>query len=126
MVFNGEGRILLVRHTYTPGWAFPGGGVEFGETTLEALGRELAEEANVTLTGRPELFGIFSNASFFPVDHVVLYVVRQWRQTSMPVPNREISDVGFFDPGDLPTDTTAGTRRRIAEVSSGLAPSETW
>jgi 8-oxo-dGTP pyrophosphatase MutT (NUDIX family) len=126
MVIDADGRILLVRHTYSPGWLFPGGGVELGETILESLGRELQEEANVTLTGRPELFGIFSNAHVFPGDHVALYVVRQWRQESMPTPNREIAEIGFFDPEALPADTTAGTRRRVAELSGGLTPSEMW
>jgi 8-oxo-dGTP pyrophosphatase MutT (NUDIX family) len=126
MVIDAEGHILLVRHTYTPGWTFPGGGVEFGETILEALTRELSEEANITLTGQPELFGIFSNAGIFPGDHVVLYVVRHWHQESMPEPNREIAGIGFFAFDGLPDDTTTGTRRRIAELNSGLVPSETW
>lgn len=126
VVIDGEGRILLVRHTYTPGWTFPGGGVEFGETLLDALRRELAEEANVTLAGSPVLFGVFSNARFFPGDHVALYVVRDWHQTSMPKPNHEISEIGFFAPDAVPADTTAGTRRRIAEINGGLAPSDMW
>jgi len=44
-----DGEILLVRHvkhgkTY---WLLPGGGVRYGETLEEALGRELKEETNL-------------------------------------------------------------------------------
>lgn len=126
MVLDGDGRVLLVRHTYTPGWLFPGGGVEFGETIETALVRELAEEANVTLTAPPELFGIYSNASIYPGDHVALYLVRHWSQSRMPEPNREIAEIGLFAPDRLPEATTAGTRRRLAELLDGRAKSAEW
>jgi ADP-ribose pyrophosphatase YjhB (NUDIX family) len=126
MVLDAAGQVLLIRHTYTPGWTFPGGGVEHGETLLSALRRELAEEANVEITGAPELFGIYSNEHIFPGDHVALYLVRQWRQSQMPAPNREIAEAGFFAPDDLPAETTAGARRRLEEVWRGLPPGEIW
>ncbi|MEM7463993.1 MAG: NUDIX domain-containing protein, partial [Pseudomonadota bacterium] len=32
LIEDDAGRILLIKHTYVPGWHFPGGGVEPGET----------------------------------------------------------------------------------------------
>ena len=49
MVIDGNDRIFLVKHSYVDGWHLPGGGVETGESLLEALARELAEEGNILL-----------------------------------------------------------------------------
>ena len=126
VVIDAEGRILLVRHTYMPGWTFPGGGVEFGETIEAALLRELDEEAGIAPTEPPELFGMFSNHAIFPGDHVALFVVRKWRRLRDIRPNAEIAETGFFAPSDMPQDTTPGTRRRIAEIMEGQARAATW
>ena len=126
LVLDGDGRVLLVRHTYRPGWHFPGGGVEKNETVLAALARELEEEAGIVLAEAPELFGIYANFRAFPSDHIALFVVRRWRQARIPGPNCEVAEQAFFAPGALPEGTSPGTRRRIAEVLAGAPRAEHW
>ena len=127
MVIDGAGRIFLIKHSYVDGWHLPGGGVETGETMLEALARELAEEGNIQLgTAPPMLHGFFFNKRSSRRDHVALFIVRDFRQDGTPLPNHEIIEHGFFPPDALPEDTSRATRARIAEVLGGAAISELW
>jgi 8-oxo-dGTP pyrophosphatase MutT (NUDIX family) len=126
VVLDGDGKVFLVRHSYVAGWHLPGGGVEVGETFLEALRRELMEEGRIDLTGAPVLHGLFFNGHVSRRDHVAVYVVRQFRQDRLPKPNHEIVECGFYAAGALPAETTMGTRLRIAEVLDGVAPIATW
>jgi len=126
MVIDGTGRVFLVKHSYVDGWHLSGGGVETGETLLEALARELAEEGNIQLAGPPRLHGVFFNKRISRRDHVALYIVRDFRQDGQPVPNYEIIEHGFFALDALPADTGRATRARIAEVFEGVAVSELW
>ena len=126
LVVDGEGRIFLVKHSYIGGWHLPGGGVEAGETLAEALARELREEGNIEVTGPPRLHGVFFNNRDSRRDHVALFVVRDFRQSSAPVPDHEIVAHGFFPVAALPNDTTAATRARIVEVLAGAPVKERW
>ena len=125
MVLRDNSEILLVRHTYAPGWLMPGGGVERRETIYEAAVREVQEEAAITAAEEPELHGMYLNDKNFPGDHVACFVLRRF--TAVPFrPNLEIKEAKFFPLDQLPAGTTGGTLRRIDEVLKGAAPSRHW
>ena len=47
-----DGKLLLVKRAYEPGagkWTVPGGAIELGEKTVEALHREILEEVGIRL-----------------------------------------------------------------------------
>jgi ADP-ribose pyrophosphatase YjhB (NUDIX family) len=126
LVRDGEGRIFLVKHSYVSGWHLPGGGVEIGETMLSALTRELREEGNIEIEGSPRLFAVYFNAKISRRDHVALFVIENFSQSSPPRRNAEIIDHGFFPLTALPDGITSSTRARLAEALEGKAPTEYW
>ncbi|MBI4724008.1 MAG: NUDIX domain-containing protein [Rhodomicrobium sp.] len=123
VVIGEDDNVLLVRHSYRPGWHFPGGGIEWGETAETALCRELLEEAGVVVKGRPQLHGFYANLTALPSDHIALFIVREWERPAIPPPNKEIVESRFFSRTDLPADVTQGTARRLREIF-GRAPVE--
>lgn len=123
--FDAQGRVFLVRHTYVPGWHMPGGGVERGETGLQALHKEIREEGNLAATSTPQLFHVYFNNRTSDRDHVVFYRL-DVTQTETKVQDREISDSGFFPLDALPEGTTPATRRRLAELAGDGQPDDYW
>jgi 8-oxo-dGTP pyrophosphatase MutT (NUDIX family) len=125
LVRDGEGRVLLVRHTYSRGWHMPGGGVERGETAALAMERELMEEAGILATAPLELVSVHSAEAHFRGDHILLFRVPRW-EAREPTQTGEIAEIAWFSPEALPEGTTAGTRKRIAEALGGAAPHPHW
>ncbi len=126
IVRSDDGKFLMVRHTYTPGWHFPGGGVEKGETTASALANELRQETGLRLEGTPVLHGVFHNNGISQRDHVLAYVCNVKGSVASKPTSLEIAEVGYFDLADLPDGTDPGTIRRMREVVGGTAPCKTW
>ncbi len=123
--FDDEGRIFLVRHTYVSGWHMPGGGVERGETGLQALHKEIREEGNLVATSVPQLVHVYFNNRTSDRDHVLFYRLSV-RQTAVKVPDREIAESGFFPLDALPDGTTPATRRRLADLTGDALPDDYW
>jgi 8-oxo-dGTP pyrophosphatase MutT (NUDIX family) len=134
-VFDDRGHVLLVRHTYTPGWHLPGGGVDKGETAPEAGLREVREETGLTLTGPLRLHGLFVTFNHGASNHVALYVVTishapaadpAGTQAHRKRDRWEIAETGWFPADDLPRDATPATRRRLQEIRDGIDAPDLW
>jgi 8-oxo-dGTP pyrophosphatase MutT (NUDIX family) len=124
-VLDEDGRVFLVRHGYTPGWHFPGGGVDPGESLSEALARELMEEGNVRVIGAPLFHSVFQNGAH-KRDHIAVFVVREFEWPSPLPASWEIAEADFFPLNKLPDRTSDGTRRRLEEILYGTPVSATW
>ena len=118
--------VLLVRHRYSPGWHFPGGGVERSEHLMDALERELLEETGIAISSTPKLHGIFSNFREFKGDRIVVYVVEDWQPVAKPGSKLEIVEQGFFSIDSLPGNVNDGAQRRLGEVFESRRISSEW
>lgn len=127
VVYDEETRsVFLVRHTYVNGWHLPGGGIEVGETAEEALERELSEEGNIAIDGRPELKSLHLNSTASRRDHVAVYLVTRFAQERPRAPDGEIAEARFFPLAALPAEATQPTLRRLAEIFDGAEVSPEW
>ena len=94
--------ILLVRNTYgRKQWTFPGGSIARGETTEDAIRREVLEEVGLRLQQLLQL-GDFEATIDYKQDHVAVFagVSSDQRVTIDPV---EILEARWFQPQHLPS-----------------------
>ena len=97
VISDGEGRILLVRHTYRrQPWGLPGGLVRHGEQPADALAREVREELGAEATIGPVL--IAHNASL--LRQLTIY----YRATLLDTPRLdgfELDGMRYVAPDDI-------------------------
>ncbi len=123
LVLDDEGRVLLVRHSYNPGWRLPGGGVGRGEPPQDAVLRELGEEVGLS-GGRASFVSLHSRKAGWATMVVALYRVDAGKLDFRP--NLEIREICFADPRHPPEGATPATLRRLSEYLGRAPPSPHW
>ena len=117
-----DGKVLLVRRARNPAkhiYTLPGGGVEIGETLIEAVTREVREEtaleiAPVGLAGHRE--AIMRDAQGVVERHfVILCFASRWRSGEVTL-NDELDDARWVLPGEI---TGFRTTDGLAEIVTG-------
>lgn len=116
VVFRGDD-VLLIRRGRAPlkgSWSLPGGKIEFGETAIEAVAREVREETGCEI----EVIGLIDVVDRIdPGSHYVLadYAAR-WI-SGEPRPGDDADRARFFAPDALePLDLWSETVRVIAQA----------
>ncbi|MFI4960519.1 MAG: NUDIX hydrolase [Hyphomicrobiales bacterium] len=123
-----DGKVLVVRRARNPAlgiYTLPGGGVETGETLMQAVTREVREETSlavepVALAGHRE--AIARDAQGRVERHfVILCFAARWL-SGEPVLNEELDDARWLDPAELSgLRTTEGLAEIVAAAFERLA-----
>jgi 8-oxo-dGTP pyrophosphatase MutT (NUDIX family) len=100
----------------THAWTTPGGRVEAGESPLDALRREVLEEAGLEIIV-DGLVGVYSKPY---KDDIVLFFRASVVGRNRWQPNDEISDIGYFGRNELPQPMGLVARTRIIDALDGV------
>lgn len=127
IAMDDEGGVMLVKHTYRPGWHLPGGKVDTYEPAIVAAQRELREETGLLTTLNDLAFvGFYSNFTEHKSDHIAVFATRRFeRDAAWKRRGFEISHAEMFRIDDFPDDTSGSTRKRVEEfLNSGVIVSD--
>jgi mutator protein MutT len=127
IIFDAEGRIFLAKRgaeaqNERNRREFPGGGVEFGETLVNAIVREIAEEYGFEIKVE-ELLDV--------VDHIIPYERQHWVSPTFicrvkgGTPHirepRKCDEIGWFELDQIPvTDLTSASQKSLESLKSKI------
>jgi 8-oxo-dGTP pyrophosphatase MutT (NUDIX family) len=126
VITDGEGRVLLVHHTYGElNWEIPGGVLEVRESAEAAAVREVREETGAVVEIE-RLSGVYWEPGWAAGGgHHFVFRARLAAGSPPPVvaDSAEISAVGWFARDALPRPISDFTVRRIDDALSDRTPS---
>jgi 8-oxo-dGTP pyrophosphatase MutT (NUDIX family) len=117
-IVDGEGRVILVKHTYGHrNWELPGGAGEANESPVETAVREVQEETGLTVAARHMTGSYYApeNESL----HFVFWCEMEAPQAIPQADGAEISACAFWSPDALPRPISDWTVRRIQDALAG-------
>jgi 8-oxo-dGTP pyrophosphatase MutT (NUDIX family) len=114
-----EGRLVLVRLRYAPGWRLPGGGRDASELASDAALRELREEIGMTSYGSVQPVCEIDEEANFRRDLASLVIVRdvQYRPKGWSWEVEAVCDVAL---DDLPPDLSPQALRWLRTAQDHL------
>jgi 8-oxo-dGTP diphosphatase len=98
---EGGGIVLIRRKNPPPGWALPGGFIEYGESAEDAAVREALEETSLEVQ-LVELFHVYSEPNRDPRHHTIATVFIG-RASGTPRGDDDAAEAAIFVENTLPT-----------------------
>lgn len=123
-IVESAGRVVVVRHSYLPGYHLPGGGVDRGEAPADAVVREMREEIGLTHCAPPQFLGLYTRKVGPVTNHIALYRLAEAEFTFRP--GLEIRECCLIKPDAPPEGVAAATCRRLAEYCVGQPGQGPW
>jgi len=113
-----EGGIVLIkRKNPPPGWAIPGGFVDYGETLEDAVRREAKEETGLDIKLIRQ-FHTYSDPKRDPRHHTVSTIFIA-TAAGKPKAGDDAREVGIFNKDNLPEDIAFDHRQILKDYFSG-------
>jgi ADP-ribose pyrophosphatase YjhB (NUDIX family) len=110
------GIVLIQRKNPPPGWALPGGFVDYGESLEGAVVREMKEETGLDIHSARQ-FHTYSDPGRDPRHHTVSTIFIA-RAEGSPVADDDAADVGIFARESLPEDIAFDHRQILEDYFS--------
>ena len=106
-------QVVLIKHTYLPGWHLPGGGIDRGETLAQGAAREAHEEVGADLDAEPELLDVLTTFTDGKSDHAAIYFSNSFTLNGTR-DSWEIEEIQHFSLKQLPSDSSRMTLKAVA------------
>jgi len=117
-IIEAEGGIILIkRKNPPPGWAIPGGFVDYGESLEDAVCREAKEETGLDIKLLRQ-FHTYSNPGRDPRHHTVSTIFIA-AASGRPVAGDDAKEAGIFTKDSLPKDIAFDHRQILEDYFSG-------
>ena len=110
------GIILIKRKNPPPGWAIPGGYVDYGESVEDAVIREAKEETGLDIHLSRQ-FHTYSDPGRDPRHHVVSTIFIA-SASGTPAADDDAKEVGIFTKDNLPEDIAFDHRQILEDYFS--------
>ena len=129
VLMDKKGRVLLEKRSDNGKYCLPGGGINFDETVVEGLKREVKEETNLELktprllmilSGKKEEF-VYPNGDVTDYVDLIFYEKSDEEMKNLLKHDSESTELSFYSLDELPDESLMlrGTLRPLKKAMSG-------